>query len=70
MTLTTKPLNTTLSVAEQIELRRMMKNPECQHGVSHTEPVRKMLVESLAKKGYLEKVATHAGFDYYRIKAE
>ena len=70
MTLTAKDPEIMLSVAEQIELRVFMKNPDCQFGVSHTEPVRKMLVESLAKKGYVYKCDEAAGFDYYRLTVE
>jgi hypothetical protein len=70
MTLTAKPIETTLNRPEQQELRRFMKEPGCLFGVRRSEKTRRKLVESLASKGYLILAASREGFDYYGLNTE
>lgn len=70
MTLTAKDPKTTLSLAEQQELRRFMKEPNAQFGIRQGETVRMMLVESLTVKGYVQHVATRDGFAYFKLNSE
>lgn len=71
MTLTKKDPAITISFAEQIELRRFMAHPLDKIGVDlQRNPIRRTLVESLASKGYITKVDSANGFDYYTLTAE
>lgn len=71
MTLTTKPTSTTLSFAEQIELRRFMNNPDSEIAVMEGSiGISNILMKSLAAKGYIVKIRTEKGFDFYKLKIE
>ena len=67
MVLTTKPLTVTLSPAEQKELRRYMAEPDAQFGTRMCEKPRIGTIMKLEEKGYLKRMAIHAGFIYHKI---
>lgn len=69
MNATIKPLTITLNPAEQREYRRFGGDQKTQIGVDPISDIRRRrLLESLEKKGYLEKTGSHFGFVYYKLK--
>lgn len=71
MALTMKDPAVTLSRAEQIELRKFMKNPSALHPVStENNPIRKILIDALEMKGYIRKEGGIKGYDFYILIEE
>lgn len=69
MTVTAKTIDVTLSLAEQIELRKFLINPHQQIAVAN-EPlgITRIIINSLEAKGYIKQVSVKNGHTFYVLK--
>ncbi len=67
MTITPKPLETTLTFAEQLELRKFMKLVDMPVLIAKFEYLRKHIVEELEAKGYVRKLSECAAYYRYQL---
>ena len=60
-----------LNAEEQRELRRFLNHPDCVIGCTRLgNDIRREVLDSLERKGFIARVSQKPEFDYYQLKLE